>query len=140
MNHEFNETISGRADLNGHAQRTAHAPIDVIKVSAQSRTSVFGVVPLRELPEPLPASCVNTEGRRFKPLALAQSTRRSRRWPLRAAICCWMASTSSSFRRSRMSTSTEPSALRFDSRSNPDNGHRLFQTQQTPAPPGSVAL
>lgn len=45
MNHEFNETISCRADLNGHAQRTAHAPIDVIKVSAQSRTSsVAGAV------------------------------------------------------------------------------------------------
>ena len=31
-----------------------------------------------------------------------------------------------------MSTSTVPSALRFDSRSNPDNGQRLFQTLPDP--------
>jgi stage V sporulation protein S len=45
MNHEFTESIPHRADLNGHAQRGGHAPIEVIKVSAQSRTSsVAGAV------------------------------------------------------------------------------------------------
>lgn len=45
MNHEFNESIPSRVLMNGHAPRIAHAPIDVIKVSAQSRTSsVAGAV------------------------------------------------------------------------------------------------
>ena len=44
MNHQ-NEIIPASVGLNGHAQRAVHAPIDVIKVSAQSRTSsVAGAV------------------------------------------------------------------------------------------------
>jgi len=45
MNHEFNETIPDRVGLNAHAHRAPHALIEVIKVSAQSRTSaVAGAV------------------------------------------------------------------------------------------------
>ena len=45
MNHDFTEGIPQPAALNGLGQRSGHAPIDVIKVSAQSRTSsVAGAV------------------------------------------------------------------------------------------------
>ena len=45
MNGMLNGSIPGTVHLNGHERVLTHAPIDVIKVSAQSRTSsVAGAV------------------------------------------------------------------------------------------------